>query len=700
MKDYLRLNNEVLNTYMSTGLIDREKDVLATKKYFLDEVNRNTMFFHTLEEQIGYLVREGYYEKGFLELYDSESIARVFDIAYEYKFRFPTFMSASKFYSGYAMTTRDGESYLERLEDRVSIVALYLAQGDSEKAEKWVRYIMEAFQPATPTFLNSGKSARGELVSCFKLAMDDSMNNIAHNIGNALQLSKLGGGVGIDLTDLRCARDPIKEILNRASGVMPVAKLLENSFSYANQLGQRAGSGVVWLNIFHGDIESFLSSKKANADDKIRLATLSTGVVIPDIFFELMKADKDIVLFSPYDIKKEYGKRMSEISITEMYYDLLDNPNIRKLKRINARKLYNEVKKVQFESGYPFEMFDDNTNTVHPLKKIGKVKISNLCTEIMQLQETSVINDYNEDDEIGIDVSCNLGSIDIHASVETDFEDLISSAVQMLTVVSTMTSIDNVPSVQRGNKLMNSIGLGVMNLHGHLATNGIHYGSAESLQFVDAYFTALNYFSIKASMEIAKEKGETFYRYEDSDYASGEFFDKYLDKELEITHDSVKQALGNVPVITIEMWEELKKDVTKHGLFNAYRLAVAPTGSISYVRSCTASMSPITERVEVRDYADSRTIYPMPNITNENKHLFVEAYDMSMYDIIDLYAVAQKHVDQAMSLTLYVKDNWTTEQLAKVYIYAWSKGIKSIYYVRQRLQTVEQSIAECESCQI
>lgn len=254
-------------------------------------------------------------------------------------------MSASKFYDSYAMKSRDGEEILEKYEDRIVIIALYLAQGNTALAERSVEAMMEAYQPATPTALNSGKKARGELVSCFKLSMDDSMNSIAENIGYCLELSRLGGGVGVNLTDLRPLGDPIKEILNRASGVIPVAKLLENSFSYSNQLGQRNGSGVVYLNIFHADIENFISSKKPNADDKIRLATLSTGIIIPSIFFELMKRDKDIVLFSPYDIFKEYGKRMSEISISEMYYELLDNPKIRKIKRLNARKLYTEVKK-------------------------------------------------------------------------------------------------------------------------------------------------------------------------------------------------------------------------------------------------------------------------------------------------------------------------------------------------------------------
>lgn len=379
MKEFLKLNNEVLHSYSSTGILDLEKDKEATRKYFLESVNVRMRYFIDLEEKIKYLTSEGYYETDFLDIYPFTFIKKLFKIAYSYKFRFPSFMSASKFYESYAMKSRDGKEILEKYEDRIVIISLYLAQGDQDLAEKAVRNIMEAYQPATPTALNSGKKARGELVSCFKLTMDDTMNSIAENIGYCLELSRLGGGVGVNLTDLRPLGDPIKGILNRASGVMPVAKLLENSFSYSNQLGQRNGSGVAYLNIFHGDIEEFISSKKPNADEKIRLATLSTGIIIPDIFFELMKRDKDIVLFSPYDIFKEYGKRMSEISMTDMYYELLDNPNIRKLKRVNARKLYTEVKKTQFESGYPFEIFDDNVNNNHALKGIGRVKMSNLC---------------------------------------------------------------------------------------------------------------------------------------------------------------------------------------------------------------------------------------------------------------------------------------------------------------------------------
>src|SRR5690606_15094064 len=200
------------------------------------------------------------------------------------------------FYDGYAMKSRDGEEILEKYEDRIVITALYLAGGDEPLAERAVEAMMTDYQPATPTVLNGGENARGELDRCLKLTMDDSMNSIAANIGHCLELSRLGGGVGVNVSDLRPLGDPIKGIHNRASGVMPVAKLLENSFSYSNQLGQRNGSGVVYLNIFHGDIENLISAKKPNADEKIRLATLSTGIIVPSIFFELMKRDKDIVL--------------------------------------------------------------------------------------------------------------------------------------------------------------------------------------------------------------------------------------------------------------------------------------------------------------------------------------------------------------------------------------------------------------------
>lgn len=268
--------------------------------------------------------------------------------------------------------------------------------------------------------------------------------------------------------------------------------------------------------------------------------------------------------------------------------------------------------------------------------------------------------------------------------------------MEMLTRVTDMTDIKQVPSVAKANRLMKSVGLGVMNLHGHLMDNDIRYGSEESLEFVDVLFSTINYYSLKASNEIAKEREMTFHGFEGSDYQTGEYFKKYLEKEYTTSNNKVLKALGNVKSISINEWKALASDIKKYGLYHSYRLCTAPTGSISYIRSATASASPITQKVEVRDYGDSRTIYPMPFLTKENSSKFVEAYDMDMYEMIDLYATASQHVDQGMSMTLYITDQWTTEELAQLYIYAWASKIKTTYYVRQRTMTIE----ECVSCTI
>ena len=310
--------------------------------------------------------------------------------------------------------------------------------------------------------------------------------------------------------------------------------------------------------------------------------------------------------------------------------------------------------------------------------------------------ETTIVTDKDQPNVTGLDVSCNLGSIDIHQAAHTpDFETKVDTAMRLLTSVSDMTNIVNVPSVARANELMHSVGLGAMNLHGHLVTENLEYGSEEAVSFTSYCFEALDYFSLKSSVKIAEETGETFYGYEGSDYQTGKYIARKLGNRPALT-EKVKKALGQIPVITDQMWKDLQEEIDQYGVYHSYRLAVAPTGSISYIRSCTPSIAPITEIVEVRDYADSRTIYPMPFLTNENAHLYKDAYNTDMFRMIDMYAAAQKHVDQGISMTLYVTDQWTTEKLAKVYIYAQEKGIKSVYYVRQRLQTIE----ECISCQI
>ena len=695
--------NAMLNLYGENGEIQFDKDKEAAKAYFLDHVNQNTVFFHSLEEKLEYLIENEYYDKEVLDQYDFEFVKNLFKQTYEHKFRFASFLGAYKFYTGYALKTFDGNRYLERFEDRVCMNALMLAHGDPKLAQDLVEEIISGrFQPATPTFLNSGKKQRGEFVSCFLLRIEDNMESISRGINSSLQLSKRGGGVALNLTNLREAGAPIKKIENQSSGVLPIMKLLEDSFSYANQLGARQGAGAVYLNVHHPDIMSFLDTKRENADEKVRIKTLSLGVVVPDITLELAKNNDDMYLFSPYDVERVYGVPMADISITEKYQEMVDNPEIKK-KKIKARLLFETIAELQFESGYPYVVYEDTVNEANPVE--GRISMSNLCSEILQVSTPTTYNADLSYDNIGKDISCNLGSLNIAMAMESpNFAKTIETAIKALTSVADLSYIESVMSIAEGNKKSRAIGLGQMNLHGYLGKQKIHYGSEEGIDFTNMYFYAVVYHAIKASNEMAKKTGSPFDNFENSKYATGEFFDKYTLSEWKPATKKVAKLFkdSGIELPAQADWEKLKRSVMKHGIYNQNLQAVPPTGSISYINNSTSSIHPIASKIEIRKEGKlGRVYYPAPFLTNDNLEYFEDAYEIGPEKIIDTYAAATQHVDQGLSLTLFFKDTATTRDVNRAQIYAWKKGIKTIYYIRIRQNALEGTEQEgCVSCQL
>lgn len=695
--------NAMLNLYDGEGKIRFDADRLAARRYFLNHVNQNTVFFHTLDEKLDYLVEEGYYEAEVLEAYSRDFIKSLFQAAYAKKFRFPTFLGAFKYYTSYTLKTFDGQRYLERYEDRVVMVALTLARGEEALALALTEEMISGrFQPATPTFLNAGKKQRGELISCFLLRVEDNMESIGRAINSSLQLSKRGGGVALMLTNLREAGAPIKGIENQSSGVIPVMKLLEDSFSYANQLGARQGAGAVYLNVHHPDILRFLDTKRENADEKIRIKTLSLGVVIPDVTFQLARDNAEMYLFSPHDVQKVYGVPFSEISVTEKYKEMVDNPKIKKTK-IKARELFQLLAEIQFESGYPYMMFEDNVNRANPVA--GRITMSNLCSEILQVNEASAYNEDLSYAHLGADISCNLGSLNIAAAMDGgDLGATVETAIRALTAVSDMSSIDSVPSVRRGNAESRAIGLGQMNLHGFLARERLYYGSPEAIDFTNIYFATVLYHCLRASNRLAVEKGESFKGFAESQYASGAFFDKYTSRDwLPETEEAraLFERFG-VDVPSREDWAALKADVVSGGLYNRNLQAVPPTGSISYINNSTSSIHPIVAKIEIRKEGKiGRVYYPAPFMTNDNLEYYQDAYEIGPEKIVDTYAAATQHVDQGLSLTLFFRDTATTRDLNKAQIYAWKQGIKTIYYIRLRQMALEGTeVQGCVSCSL
>ncbi|OQQ83417.1 class 1b ribonucleoside-diphosphate reductase subunit alpha [Ligilactobacillus salivarius] len=711
---YFDLNNEI--NIPVNGQIQLGKDKEALEAFLNENVKPNTKQFSSIKERINYLIQNNYYEEEFISKYSFEFIEKLYDYLKKEDFHFKTFMAAYKFYAQYALKTDDNAYYLENFIDRVATNALYFGDGDEKLAlELADELIHQRYQPATPSFLNAGRKRRGELVSCFLIQMTDDMNSIGRNINSALQLSRIGGGVGINLSNLRGAGAPIKGIHGAASGVVPVMKLLEDSFTYSNQLGQRQGAGAVYLNVFHPDIEAFLSAKKENADEKIRVKTLSLGLVVPDKYYELVAKNEDMYLFDPWGVERVYHKPFSYVDITKEYDNMVANPNIPK-KVIKARDLEEQISKLQQESGYPYVINIDTANRVNPIS--GKIVMSNLCSEILQVQRASVINNRQEYEVLGTDISCNLGSTNIvNLMASPNFGKSVEVMTRALTFVTDKSDIDVVPSIQHGNRLTHTIGLGAMGLHAYLAKNQIEYGSPEALEFTSVYFMLLNYWTLVASNKIAKERKVTFDNFENSKYADGSYFDTYLNQEFAPKNARVKELFDGIFIPTKSDWTSLKENVMKYGLYHQNRLAVAPNGSISYINDTTASLHPIINRIEERQERKiGKIYYPAPYLSNETLPYYKSAYDTDMRKVIDTYAAAQQHVDQGMSLTLFMRstipaglyewkngrtDKMTTRDLSILRNYAHYKGVKSIYYVRTFTDDASEVGAnECESCSI
>lgn len=696
-KSYHELNAE-LNLFDANGHVQFHKDKEAAHNFFVNEddgINSRTVFFHDLEEKVKYLVDNGHWDEDVVLRYGFDFLKSLFQYAHSFKHRFQTFLGAEKFYASYAMRTNNGEKFLERFEDRVVLTAI-AHSTDRHHATRLVKHIIEGrFQPATPTFLNAGRAAAGGPTSCYLLRVDDNMESIARAQTDALQLSKRGGGVALSLSNVRESGAPIKGIEGLSSGVVPIMKILEDSFSYADQLGQRQGAGAVYLNIHHPDIVKFLDTKRENADEKIRIKTLSLGVVVPDITFELLKTGEDMYLFSPYDIKKHYGLDFTDFSMTNYYHTFANDDRITKQK-ISSRKLFQTIAEIQFESGYPYLVFEDTVNYYNPAPNVGRISMSNLCSEVLQPQTPSEFNVAGEFEEPGRDIACNLGSLNVAKMQEADpetFEYTVYDAIEFLSNVAEYGDFSSSPTVERGNTAARAIGLGQMNLHGYLIEQGVPYDSEEAVKIWRDYIRKVTYYSILASTDLAAERGvcESF---EGSDWQNGTVIKRIID---DLHKHPSDDRFGNQ-----ETWEYLQKWIDTYGMYNQHLQAIPPTGSISYINNSTSSIHPIAAKIEIRKEGKlGRVYYPAYGLTNENFSEVKTAYDMSPNAIIDMYAASTPYVDQGQSLTLFFKDTATTRDLNRAQNYAHKSGVKTLYYIRIAQQALSGTeVSGCVSCML
>ncbi|MGF0347722.1 ribonucleoside-diphosphate reductase subunit alpha [Rhodococcus sp. IEGM1300] len=665
------------------------------KKLYLDAFKNSGQdflveYYPSYLDMVRKLVKKGLFSKEIFGAYSDFEL----DIANAYvdpsRDDLFTYIGLRTLSDRYLTRGHDKELY-ELPQHRFLTIALTLMVN--EPKEKRMQLVSEAYWAmsnlymtvATPTLSNAGKT-HGQLSSCFIDTVDDSLRGIYDSNTDVATLSKGGGGIGVYLGKIRGRGSDIKGFKGVASGTLPWMKQLNNTAVSVDQLGMRQGSIAVYLDIWHTDVLEFLDAKLNNGDERLRTHDLFTGLCIPDIFMETVKAKGTWYLFDPHEVEKLTGQALEDLydeedekAFTDHYNKCVANPLLAR-KEIPAIDIVKRMLKSQLETGTPYIFFRDTVNRANPNKHEGMIYASNLCSEIAQnMSATTVEEEVTLDGKIvvtktpGDFVVCNLSSISLARAYEDGvIERLIEIQVRMLDNVIDLNTIE---VLQAGitNQKYRAVGLGTFGWHHLLAKQGIRWESEEAVEFADKLYEDIAFYTIRASMNLAREKS-AYPVFKGSEWNTGKYFER-------------RGYEG-------ERWDLLKKAVATFGMRNAYLMAVAPNSSTAIIAGSTASIDPVYKTFYSEEKKNYKIPVSVPDLDFKTKWLYKSAFNIDQMWSILQNAKRQRHIDQAISFNLYVTNDVKATRLLELHMAAWENGMKTIYYTRST--TVE--IDECESC--
>lgn len=659
--------------------------------YSYQESVRGAKAYTDFADNVERLVQKGLYTSVLMEKYSREDLNKLGEFLDPDKDKLFTYIGLKTLMDRYVAVDFNKQP-VELPQERWLIIAMTLMQNETENrlekiAESYWALSNLYMTVATPTLANAGKP-HGQLSSCFIDTVDDSLQGIYDSNTDIANLSKYGGGIGVYMGKVRSRGSSIRGFKGASSGVLPWIKQLNNTAVSVDQLGQRQGAIAVYLDVWHKDIFTFLDLKLNNGDDRLRAHDIFTGICLPDIFMEQVDARGDWHLFDPHEVRTVMGYSLEDYydetkasgSFRKKYEECVNHPELTR-ETVPAIEIMKRVMRSQLETGTPFMFYRDEVNRANPNKHEGMVYSSNLCTEITQNQSPTEFESVTLEDDIvvtrskpGDFVVCNLSSVNLGRAVPADvLERLITIQVRMLDNVIDMNKIP-VVQAQRTNARYRGIGLGTFGWHHLLALKNIQWESDEAVEFADKLYEKIAYLTIKASMELANEKG-AYPLFEGSDWQSGAYFENR-------NYDSKE-------------WRELRIDVATNGIRNGYLMAVAPNSSTSVIAGSTASIDPIFKPF----YHEEKKDYKLPVIAPDLDHNTYDVYRRSAYIVdqrwsIKQNAARQRHIDQAISFNVYVPNNIRASVLLNLHIQAWKSGMKSTYYTRSTASDIE----ECEWC--
>nr|WP_307258108.1 ribonucleoside-diphosphate reductase subunit alpha [Oikeobacillus pervagus] len=680
--------NEPDWTYIASSVFIRRlyRQVARARGY--DEEEKYGSFY----QLISTLTKLGIYSESLLEKYSLQEISYLQSVLNPDKDQLFSYIGIVTLADRYLAKTHDGQLY-ELPQERFMVIAMTLMKN--EPKEQRLTLVEEAYWAlsnlymtvATPTLANAGKGY-GQLSSCFIDTVEDDLRSIYDSNTDISTLSKNGGGIGVYLGKIRSRGSDIKGFKGVSSGVIPWMKQLNNTAVSVDQLGQRQGAIAVYLDVWHKDIFAFLDTRLNNGDERQRTHDLFTGVCIPDLFMKHVEQREDWYLFDPHEVRRVLGYSLEDFydeeengEFTQRYWKCVHHPLLSK-KRVPAIEIFKSIMISQLETGTPYMFYRDTVNRENPNKHKGIIYCSNLCTEITQNMSPTVMEEEKVvDGKIvtykipGDFVVCNLSSISLARSVRDNvLERLISIQVRMLDNVIDINTIP-VLQAQITNQKYRSIGLGTFGWHHLLALQGIKWESEEAVEYCDRLYEEIAYYTIRASVKLAKEKGK-YPHFEGSEWQNGRYFNRkgYISPK----------------------WQELKNEVQEHGIRNGYLMAIAPNSTTSIIAGSTASIDPIFRK----EYSEEKKNYKIPvtapDLSAKTTWYYKNAYEIDQHWSIQQNAKRQRHIDQAISFNFYVTHDIKASALLILHMDAWKSGLKTTYYVRS---TSSSFIEECESCE-
>ncbi len=667
-------------------LFDLYKEAAISRKY-------KEFGYGSFEELILKLVEEKAYDSFFIEKYTKEERLELSSyIKPERDFLFN--YEGVKLLSDRYLIHGDNKMALELPQERFMAIAMHLASV--EKKEERLKFAKEFYDllselkmtVATPTLANAA-TVFHQLSSCFISVAGDNLWSIYDVNSKFSRVSKHGGALGIYMGKIRALNSDIRGYKNASGGVVPWARLYNDTAVAVDQLGKRKGGAALTLDIWHKDLYEFVELRTNNGDDRRKAHDIFPAISVPDIFMERLIKREDFSLFDPHEIEnlmgfalEDYYDSYEQKEFTERYLLCEKNEKLNKI-TVPALDIMKRIMKSAVETGTPFIFFRDTVNRLNANSHKGMIYSSNLCHEIAQnMSETRYLNENiteNGDEAVislnmtaGDMVTCNLNSINLGRTRFDELKYTIPLQIRMLDNVITLNQFP-VPEADITSNKYRAIGLGVSGYHHYLAKNKIAWESEEHINEADRVFEEIAYNAIKASMLLAKEKG-AYKEFAGSKWQTGEYFNErgYTDSK----------------------WQELKSDVMKYGIRNGYLMAVAPTGSTSNIANTTAGIDPIFKKFFVEEKKGSFTPKTAPELNNETFWYYKEAHTIDQLWSIRACAVRQRHIDQAQSFNLYITPQMKAVDILNLYIEAYKQGIKTIYYIRN----MSLEMDECTSC--